>query len=137
MASAFTLIDDGSCLEVDAAVSDGRVSLSAEALESALGWTLESEGLCRGSVCVSVRDRGVLERDGRIDLAGFAEALGRPLAIDIDERAAALGASAIDRSARLESLEAPDFTLSDLEGREHTLSSHRGKKVLLIVYSSW
>jgi hypothetical protein len=137
MASAFTLIDDGSCLEVDAAVSDGRVSLSAEALESALGWTLESEGLCRGSICVPVRDRAALERDGQIDLAGFAEALGRPLAIDVGERAAALGVAAIDRSERLESLEAPDFTLSDLEGREHTLSSHRGKKVLLIVYSSW
>jgi peroxiredoxin len=34
-------------------------------------------------------------------------------------------------------LEAPDFTLPDLAGRMHTLSDHRGKKVLLIAYASW
>ena len=32
---------------------------------------------------------------------------------------------------------APDFSLPDLHGRMHTLSAHRGKKALLIVYASW
>src|SRR5439155_1238873 len=29
------------------------------------------------------------------------------------------------------------FTLADLDGRLHTLSNHRGKKVLLVAYASW
>ena len=70
-----------------------------------------------------------------IDLAGFAALLGRPLALDVEERAAALGTGAADRNAQLESLEAPDFTLPDLDGRPHSLSEHRGKKVLLIAYA--
>ena len=48
-----------------------------------------------------------------------------------------LGNAASDRAAALASLEAPDFTLPDLDGRLHSLSEHRGKKVLLIAYASW
>ena len=48
-----------------------------------------------------------------------------------------LGEDAGARSAALESLEAPDFALPDLDGRVHTLSEHRGKKVLLATWASW
>lgn len=61
----------------------------------------------------------------------------RPLAVDRDEAVAYLGASAAVRAAQLASLRAPDFSLPDLEGRRHSLSEHRGKKVLLVAYASW
>jgi hypothetical protein len=32
---------------------------------------------------------------------------------------------------------APDFQLPDLDGATHSLSDHRGKKVLLYCWSSW
>ena len=70
-------------------------------------------------------------------MSAFAKALGRPLALDLEERSAALGTSASDLGAQLASLEAPDFTLPDLDGKLHSLSEHRGKKVLLIAYASW
>lgn len=66
-----------------------------------------------------------------------AGASGRPVAIDRAERAAYLGVSAGERAKALSSLEAPDFTLADLDGRLHTLSAYRGKKVLLVAYASW
>jgi hypothetical protein len=88
-------------------------------------------------VCIPVRDRDALVDDDGIDLAGFADLLARPLALDVEERAAALGTSSAERRRDLASLEAPDFTLPDLEGRLHSLSDHRGKKVLLIAYASW
>ena len=61
----------------------------------------------------------------------------RPLAVDREERVAYLGVSAAVRAARLASLAAPDFSLPDLTGRRHSLSEHRGKKVLLVAYASW
>ena len=76
------------------------------------------------------------EADG-IARATKAGASGRPVAIDREERAAYLGVSAADRARVLSSLEAPDFTLPDLDGRLHTLSAYRGKKVLLVAYASW
>jgi hypothetical protein len=84
--------------------------------------------------------------DGRVAVLGAREgaellrraaAEGRPVAVDGDERAAYLGVTARVRAAVLASLEAPDFTLPDVDGRRHSLSEHRGKKVLLVAYASW
>ena len=62
---------------------------------------------------------------------------GRPVALDEAERVAYLGVSAAERGRQLASLEAPDFTLPDLDGRLHSLRDHRGVKVFLVAYGSW
>ena len=72
-----------------------------------------------------------------IDLQILAETIGRPLALDASEAVAALGTALGDRVAELAGLVAPDFSLPDLTGALHSLSQHRGKKVLLIAYASW
>ena len=137
MASPFTLIRDGESLPVQASIDAGRVVLSPEVVREALGWEFKPEGLCRGDVCVPVRDPARLKSGSGLDLEVLAQTLDRPLALDADEAAAALGTAASDRAQQLESLEAPDFALPDLEGKLHSLSDHRGKKVLLIAYASW
>jgi len=135
--ASFTILDEGRAAEVPAQVRGGRVQLPASSLERALGWQLKPEGLCQGEVCIRTAGRSDLVSDGQVDLAAFAELLERPLALDLDERAAALGACAQERAAVLAGGVAPDFTLPDLAGREWTLSGLRGKKVLLIAYASW
>ncbi len=137
MAETFTLIDDGSAREVQATRAGGQVLLSADAVKTALGWELKPEGLCQGDVCIPVRDREALVHDDGLDLEALARLLGRPLALDAAESAAALAAPVAGREAVLDSLQAPDFTLPDLEGKLHSLSDHRGKKVLLVAYASW
>jgi hypothetical protein len=134
---AFELIEGGAFHALEAAVEGERVWIAPAGLEAATGWALKPEGLCREAVCVPVRERAALESALGVDLAAFAAALGRPLALDAAEGAAALGTAADERSAALASLEAPDFSLPDLSGRQHTLAEQRGKKVLLIAYASW
>jgi hypothetical protein len=136
-AESFTLIDDGQPLEVRARIAGGRVRLSGEALRAALGLEVTPQGICAGRVCTPVDNMAALVAEDGIDLAACAEALGRPLALDVHARAAYLGVAAADRGRTLASLEAPDFTLPDLAGRLHSLSDHRGKKVLLIAHASW
>jgi hypothetical protein len=76
--------------------------------------------------------------DARVaDLTARAQAQGRPLALDLDERVAYLGRSARERGDALASLQAPDFAMPDLAGRVHALSELRGRKVLLVAYASW
>jgi len=132
-----TLIDGERAVVVPASIGGETVRIAPEALREATGWKLEPRGLCRGEVCVPVRRREELADGMGVDLAAFARAIDRPLALDVAERAAALGTSAAERSASLATLEAPDFRLPDLQGRMHSLSEHRGKKVLLIAYASW
>jgi hypothetical protein len=137
LSSTFTLIEDGRAHALAAEIAGGRVRVSAASLKSALGFELKPEGLCQGEVCFPVRDRAALVAGDALDLAELARITGRPLALDVAERAGALGVALDDRVAALRGLEAPDFTLPDFSGRKHTLSAYRGKKVLLIAYSSW
>jgi hypothetical protein len=105
----------------------------------ATGWTLRPEGLCHRDTCVPVpRGReGELIRADAVDIAGFWRLAGHPVVRDGAGRTWVLGTGAEHRARALGSLEAPDFTLPDLEGRPHTLSEHRGRKVLLATWASW
>ena len=132
-----TLIDDGRPHEVTAAFADGVVRVAPEDLRTALGWELKPEGLCRGARCIPTRGEEALVTADGIDLARFAALVDRPLALDAAERTAYLGVGAGERAAQLASLEAPDFTLPDLDGRPHALSAYRGKKIFLLAYASW
>jgi hypothetical protein len=133
----FTLVESGRATRVPARVEGSRVRVAPADLERGFGWALKPQGLCKGDVCVTLRERrGLVDEDG-VDLAVFAQTTGLPLALDAVEGVAVLGESAAARGSRLATLEAPDFTLPDLTGKQHSLAQHRGKKVLLIAYASW
>ena len=134
---AFTIIDAERAVPVPARVSDERVLLDPAALKDALGWEVHDGLLCNDAMCIPLVDEGALVRDGGVDLAAFAAALDRAVAIDVEARAAFLGASARERAQALASQQAPDLTLPDLSGRAHSLGEHRGKKVLLVAWASW
>jgi len=136
MGIGFTLLDEGREAVVDAVVEDDQVLIGADDVARATGWQHKPEGLCRDGVCVPLRDPAVLQGD-RLDLVRLAAALRHPLALDTGESVAYLGPAAADRAEPLASLRAPDFSLPDLDGRMHTLSAQRGKKVLLVAYASW
>jgi hypothetical protein len=137
MTQMFTLIDDGKIVELPAHINAEHVRVAPADLERALGWQLKPEGLCRAGICMPVADAQQLAAPEGIDLAAFAAAIHRPLAIDSEARVGYLGASATERGAQLATLQAPEFRLPDLSGRMHALSDYRGKKVLLVAYASW
>ena len=113
--------------------------LSSADVTRATGWTLKPEGLCFQDMCVPI-SRGredELIRGDAVDLAGLWRHAGRPVVHDRAGQAWVLGTPAGERARALESLQAPDFALPDLEGRMHTLSEHRGSKVLLVTWASW
>jgi hypothetical protein len=133
----FTLIHETRPVAIDATAGSGGVRLTPSAVREALGWELKPQGLCRDAQCIPVPATTQLVRDDGVDLATLATLLGRPLALDAAEGVACLGVAAADRAQTLASLEAPEFTLPDVDGRPHSLSGFRGKKVLLIAWASW
>jgi hypothetical protein len=135
--TTWTLIEDGRIHELPLKSQGGGLRIPPARLEEALGWKLKSEGLCRGEVCIPTAAHPDLVSEAGVDLLSFAELEGRPLVLDEAEHALALGASASGQASRLASGVATDFSLPDLSGELHTLSEHRGKKVLLIAYASW
>jgi hypothetical protein len=106
---------------------------------AATGWSLKPEGFCRGDICVPVpvgREAEFVFGDA-VNAAALWRRIGNPVVHDSAGEVWVLGAGAAHRSASLQTLEAPDFALPDLAGELHTLSEHRGKKVLLATWASW
>jgi len=135
-----TVLTDVLTIELPAGRGVGdRLWLSEAELEKATGWSSRKEGLCRADVCVPIppeRERDFL-RDGQVDVAAVWRHLGKPVVHSEDASVWVLGEAATERASALRSLEAPNFTLPDVSGRMHSLSSHRGKKVLLVSWASW
>ena len=120
-----------------AITADHRVLVDAGVLEDVLGWALKPEGLCRDEVCVPLRDGNTVQAGDRVDLVAAAGLLDRPVVVDAGAAVAAVALEAEQRRRAVEGLEAPAFTLNDLDGNPHSLAEWRGRKKLLVAFASW
>jgi hypothetical protein len=100
--------------------------------ERETGWLLKPEGACRGAVCIPLP----LQQRRTVDVGVLAELLGMGVVHAEDHGLWAVGPSSISGRA-LESAEAPDFTLPDLDGRPFRFGSLEGQKVVLVAWASW
>lgn len=133
------ILEDRIC-EVPGSSSAGEeLWLPVASLPEATGWKLEPEGICRGDVCVPIPAGRAEEwvRDGLFSFSELATELGMPLVHDEPHDVWSIGEAPATRASRLESLEAPDFTLPDLDGNPHSLTDYRGRKVFLVSWASW
>jgi|DewCreStandDraft_5_1066085.scaffolds.fasta_scaffold00849_21 hypothetical protein len=133
------LYEDRTYEAPDAQPAGDELWLPLPELASATGWELKPEGVCRGELCVPLPQgrEGEFLRGDQFNLAALARLLGQPVARDEAGSVWCFGEATDALRGRLESLIAPDFTLPDLEGRSHSLSHYRGRKVLLFTWASW
>jgi len=135
-----TVLHEQSETSCSTARADGeQLWIGVREFEMATGWGLKPQGFCRGDICVPVPAGRAAEfvAADKINASAFWRRMNNPVVHDAVGEVWVLGPSVTDRSTSLQSLEAPDFTLPDLLGVEHTLSEHRGKKVLLATWASW
>ncbi len=107
------------------------LQLDPSELERRTGWSIKPEGACKGDRCVPLP----VSRDAQADVRALAERLHMPLIHDAASGLWCLGPEAGGRA--LQSVQAPELTLPRVDGREFTLSSLRGRKVLLVAWASW
>ena len=114
---------------------DQELWLTPADLHAATGWSLKPEGLCRAETCVQLPASGAwTDAQGRVNLTAFALQEGRPLVRDAARGIWAFGAEA---HVGPESVMAPDFTFPDIDGKPHSLSDYRGRKVFLYTWGSY
>lgn len=134
-----TLLINGHASELPAGAPGAGPWVPVTQLAELTGWEIKPEGACLGDLCVPLPpDReGEFARDGWFSIGALAEHLSQPVAYDREASTWAVGEVAQDRTAILDSLEAPDFKLPDYLGKDHQLHDYRGKKIFLVSWASW
>jgi hypothetical protein len=138
-----TIIYDDNTTEIGSAKqAEGQLWVTTADLRRATQFELKPQGVCRGELCFPLPKarypefvRKSSERRW-FNLLAFAGLVHQPVAHDAALAIWYFGLRA-DQRQGLASLDAPDFTLPDMNGRLHSLSDFRGKKVLLLTWASW
>jgi len=103
------------------------------------GFELKPEGACLGDLCIPLRGDLLVERDGRrwFDLAAFADLLGQPYVADREAGVWSFAEIPARRDRLLVDAMAPDVEIRDRRGNVFTFADLKGKKALIVTWSSW
>jgi hypothetical protein len=141
-----TVIFDGKATELGESSPIGTSNdlwVTLADLTRATGFVVKPQGVCREELCFplpSARKSEFLTKRGNsqwFNLSAFARMLHQPVAYDDSLATWYFGPRPEAQNSFLQSLEAPDFTLPDMNGKPHSLSDFRGKKVLIVTWASW
>jgi hypothetical protein len=140
-----TVVYDDKATEINPAQTpDGtdQLWITTADLTRATRFEVKPQGVCREELCFPLpkaRQQDFLHRRAPLtwfNLTAFAALVHQPVAHDAALSTWYFGLRS-DQQQRLASLRAPDFTLPDMNGKPHSLSDFRGKKVFLITWASW
>jgi hypothetical protein len=138
------VIYDGVATDVTIADEQSKdLWITMQDLTRATKFVVKPQGVCRDQLCFPIpkaKKADFISKRGPatwFNLSEFARLVKQPIAVDEKNGVWYFGARPDDQNAYLESLEAPNFTLPDMNGRMHSLTDFRGKKVLLLTWASW
>lgn len=140
-----TMIYDGKVTEVAArpAATPADLWITLADLKRATGFENKPKGVCRAELCFPLpkaRKDAFLNKQGNttwFNLTEFARLVRQPVAFDAEQSTWFFGPRADEQNGFVATLKAPDFALPDMNGKLHSLSDYRGKKVLLLTWASW
>ncbi len=138
-----TIVYDDVATDIDAAREDAdQLWITTADLRRATRFEVKPQGVCRDVLCFPLpkaKQEEYLHQDAGntwFNLTAFARLVRQPVAHDAAVATWYFGLRS-DQGQTLSSLYAPDFTLPDINGKQHSLSDFRGKKILLVTWASW
>jgi hypothetical protein len=111
-----------------------RMDLAPEDVKALTGWEIKPEGACKGEICVPLTDPAA-SPDGTVDMRRFAQQMDMPVVSDEKHALFALGPRAGGRV--LDDVVLPPIALPDFDSNPFDVASLKGRKVLLLAWSSW
>lgn len=138
------VIYEGTVTQVSRATVESKdLWVTLKDLTRATRFVLKPQGMCRDELCFPIpaaRKKEFILKQGKtswFNLSEFARLIGQSAAQDEKNSVWVFGSRPEAQNGYLDSLVAPDFTLPDVNGKPHSLSGFRGKKVLLLTWASW
>ena len=139
-----TLIYDGVATQVsESPNSSNDLWITTNDLARATRFVIKLQGVCRDELCYPLPKKRLAEFVSKKDattwfnLTEFARLIKQSFVVDQKNSVWYFGAREAEQNSYINSLEAPSFTLPDLNGKLHSLADFRGQKVLLVTWASW
>jgi hypothetical protein len=142
-AGSLTILYAGKTIELHQTlpVEDQGLWVTPEDLTRINGFELKPQGVCFEDLCIPLKDHSPLlkQETGQqwFDLAAFADTLEQPYVNDADNSVWSFGEIPDKRQSMRNDAMAPDFEIVDREGKVIRMSDYKGKKALIITWSSW
>jgi len=134
-----TVLYQGNTITLTHTGEGNGLLVTAEDLTRINGFELKPEGACYAELCVPIKDDMLVEQGGRVwfDLTAFAELIGQPYVADVESRVWSFGEIPAKRESMLVNAMAPDLEVKDRQGKIIRLADLKGKKALIVTWSSW
>jgi hypothetical protein len=134
-----TVLYQGNTITLSATGDSDGLLINPEDLTRINGFELKREGACYADVCIPITDGMLVEQNGKewFDLTAFADRVGQPYVADLDERVWSFAEIPAKRESMMVDAVAPDFEVKDREGKAIRLADLKGKKALIVTWSSW
>ena len=103
------------------------------------GFEVKPEGACFEDLCIPLTDNLVPEHKGQqwFNLTAFADLLEQPWVADVSARVWSFAEMPAKRESTMVSAQAPDLEVTDRSGKVIRLADLKGKKALIVTWSSW
>ena len=134
-----TVLYQGRTVTLEETGEGERLLIRAEDLSRVNGFEVKPEGACLGELCIPLTEAmWVTQGDQRwFDVTAFADHVGQPYVFDVEARVWSFADVPAQRQSTLVDAMAPDLELTDRQGNVFSLADLKGKKALIVTWSSW
>jgi hypothetical protein len=134
-----TVLYQGKSITLSETGSGEGLLISPEDLSRINGFELKPEGACYEDLCIPLNQNLFVTESGKqwFNLAAFAELLEQPYVVDHEAKVWSFSEIPAKRQNMMVNGMAPDFEVIDREGKVIRMADFKGKKALIVTWSSW
>ena len=134
-----TILYQGRAIGLSETGSGEGLLIRASDLKRVNGFELKPQGACLGAMCIPLNEDLLVQQDGQqwFNLTAFADLLEQPYVADLDSRVWSFAEIPAKRRNLLVDGQAPDFEVTERSGKVVCLADLKGKKALIVTWSSW
>ena len=134
-----TVLYQGKTITLSETGSGDELLINPKDLGQISGFEIKPEGACFRELCIPLNDQLLVEQDGKqwFNLTAFANLLDQPYVADHEAGVWSFAEIPAKRANMMVDAMAPDIELTDRTGEVVRLADLKGKKALIVTWSSW
>jgi hypothetical protein len=134
-----TVLYQGRTITLSETGGDDNLLIKPEDLGRINGFELKPEGACYADMCIPLNDEllPTVEGEQWFDLTAFADLQEQPCVVDSEAGVWSFAEIPAKRRNMMVDAMAPEFEVMDRKGNVVRMTDLKGKKALIVTWSSW